>query len=173
MTPAKCGELEGLRYHHYVGEKTTAGTDEFELCLVRCRDTGSHSRVYNQMRPPETTAFKESSKRVVNTVRAKRKTCKFFEKLDAILGHRPPSAPSVLLMPDPVTDEPSSHNGVEGDGDGKQCIVIIVSYLHSTIVVHLDTDDMMVLSSVDSTLASPKPTVLETKDGDNGRNIIT
>ena len=125
-----------------MGEKTTAGTDEFEFCLVRCRDTGSHSRVINQMRPPETKtflpAFKESSKRVVNTVRAKT-TCKFFEKLDAILGHRPPSAPSVLLMPDLVTDEPSPHNGVEGEkgnGDGKQCIIII-SYFHSTIVFNV------------------------------------
>lgn len=26
-----------------------------------------------------------------------RKTCKFYEKLDAILGHRPSSAPSVLM----------------------------------------------------------------------------
>ena len=26
-----------------------------------------------------------------------RKTCKFFDKLDAILGHRPASAPSVLM----------------------------------------------------------------------------
>lgn len=26
-----------------------------------------------------------------------RKTCKFYEKLDGILGHRPSSAPSVLM----------------------------------------------------------------------------
>ena len=48
------------------------------------------------------------------------KTCKFFEKLDAILGHRPASAPSVLFDAgslSPATDEPSSHNVAEGDGD--------------------------------------------------------
>ena len=45
-----------------------------------------------------------------------------------------------------------------------------ISYLHSTIVVHLDTGDIdvKVLSSVDSALASPKATVVEPTDGDNG-----
>ena len=57
------------------------------------------------------------------------KTCKFFEKLDAILGHRPASAPSVLFdtgSSSPATDESSSHDGAEreiGNGDGKQHII--------------------------------------------------
>jgi hypothetical protein len=41
-----------------------------------------------------------------------RNTCKSFEKLDAILGHRPASAPGILLLdagsPSTAVDEPTS-----------------------------------------------------------------
>ena len=55
-----------------------------------------------------------------------RKTCKFFEKLDVILGHRPASAPSVLLdagSSSTAVDEPTSQDGAEKkteNGDGMQ-----------------------------------------------------
>ena len=55
-----------------------------------------------------------------------RKTCKFFGKLDAILGHRPASAPSVVLdagSSSTAADEPTSQDGAEGETgneDGKQ-----------------------------------------------------
>ena len=55
-----------------------------------------------------------------------RKTCKFFGKLDAIVGHKPASAPSVVLdagSSNTAADEPTSQDGAEretGNGDGKQ-----------------------------------------------------
>ena len=48
--------------------------------------------------------------------------CKFFEKLDAILGYRPASPPSVLLDASSLsiaTDEPSSHDGTEAEEVGQ------------------------------------------------------
>lgn len=57
-----------------------------------------------------------------------RKTCKFFQKLDAILGHRPASAPSILLdagSSSTAIEEPTSQDGTEretgnGESDGMQ-----------------------------------------------------
>ena len=55
-----------------------------------------------------------------------RKTSKFFEKLDVILGHRPASAPSVLLddgSSSTAVDEPTSQDSIEKEvqnGDGMQ-----------------------------------------------------
>ena len=61
-----------------------------------------------------------------------RQTCKFYDKLDAILGHRPASAPSVLLdvgSSSVVTlTEPQSQDHVESypeerrEIEGKECI---------------------------------------------------
>lgn len=102
-----------------------------------------------------------------------RKTCKFFQKLDAILGHRPASAPSVLLdagSSTTATDEPLSQDtcidAVGQTGNGKHEIRIIACYICTFI--HSDNSDVQVLTSVDSALVPSKPIVVEPKEEDNG-----
>jgi hypothetical protein len=46
-----------------------------------------------------------------------RKTCKFFKEMDAILGHRPASAPTVILdTGTPISDSQDSAEGEEAQG---------------------------------------------------------
>ena len=53
-----------------------------------------------------------------------RKTCKFFKELDAILGHRPASIPSVLLDTGATSQSSSASaqpddSAAEGEANGK------------------------------------------------------
>ena len=51
-----------------------------------------------------------------------RKTCKFYKEMDAILGHRTASAPTVLLdMRASISDDtiPDSQQSAEGEAQGK------------------------------------------------------
>ena len=105
-----------------------------------------------------------------------RKTCKFYDKLDEILGHRPSSVPSVLLdagSSSATTVESQASTTEEGetgnrDGNFKTNITVLVVTL---ISIHTDTNDVQVLSSVDSALVPSEAAaavIIEPKSEDHG-----
>ena len=51
-----------------------------------------------------------------------RKTCKFYDKLDAILGHRPASAPSTLLDTVSLTQPTTEPHSQEVTGAEEEAI---------------------------------------------------
>ena len=105
-----------------------------------------------------------------------RKTFKFYDKLDEILGHRSSSVPSVLLdagSSSATTVESQASTTEEGetgnrDGNFKTNITVLVVTL---ISIHTDTNDVQVLSSVDSALVPSEASaavIIEPKSEDHG-----
>ena len=51
-----------------------------------------------------------------------RKTCKFYEELDEILGHRPATTPAVLLDTGSTSQTSSPEDAAEGETNGKKYV---------------------------------------------------